>query len=58
VQVIKVAAADAVVAERVVSEAALLTGAIKMEEKRAHKRMRTTIFIGSLHKNKAPAKIA
>jgi hypothetical protein len=56
--VIKVAAADAVVAERVVSEAALLTGAIKMEEKREHKRMRTTIFIGSLHKNKAPAKIA
>ena len=53
----KVATADAVVAERVVSEAALLTGAIKMEEKREHKRMRTTIFSG-LPKKKPPAKIA
>ncbi len=34
------------IVRRVVSEAALLTGAIKMEERRAHKRMRTTIFSG------------
>jgi hypothetical protein len=46
------------IVRRVVSEAALLTGAIKMEEKRAQKRMRVTTFNGFLHKNKAPAKIA
>ena len=45
------------IVRRVVSEAALLTGAIKMEEKRAHKRMRTTVFSG-LPKKKPPAKIA
>jgi len=45
------------IVRRVVSEAALLTGAIKMEEKRAHKRMRTAVFSG-LPKIKPPAKIA
>jgi hypothetical protein len=32
------------IVRRVVSEAALLTGAIKMEEKRDHKRKRDAIF--------------
>jgi hypothetical protein len=44
------------IVRRVVSEAALLTGAIKMEEKRVQTRMCTTIFIG-LPKKKPPAKI-
>jgi hypothetical protein len=34
------------IVRRDVSEAALLTGATKMEEKRALKRIRTTIFSG------------
>jgi hypothetical protein len=33
------------IVRRAVSEAALLTGAIRIEEKRTHKRMRVTLFI-------------
>jgi hypothetical protein len=47
------------IVRRAVSGAALLTGAIRAEEKRAHKRMRATLFIEPSARIKlSPARLA